>query len=641
MKKRFLHSMALCLSTAFVLSAVSACGGGGSQPAGNQPASGQASADPASSAPESGAGDTVENTSASGQQDSGGGDAGSTPRNETLYLAGMFWSKPNDFNPLSSNSNLNYIEQRAASGEVLYETLFMYNDMDNKLYPLLGTSYEWNSDRTEITVTLNPDAKWSDGTPLTADDVAYTFDSHMKYNTTQGAYFNAYIEKIDVKDEHTCVIIAKKNESGQAVNPLIVEEYLPRVYVMQKDYLKKVEERNGEDPEKVKTDRMEDMVTTAPYSVFYESDQKLVVQRNDDYWGQADSMWGALPAPKYISSLTYKDNAAMQVALEAGEADVCDLYIPNIQSLWEDKGLPISTYIDEAPYGISTQMPALFFNMERKGLDDVNVRKAIAWAIDYDQILSNAMTNQAPSFRDIPRSLMNPTDAEQALVDNAALKDVQFEGNDIEGANKLLDDAGIVDSDGDGIRELDGEKLSFTVQCPNGWSDWSAAIEIVAAAGKEIGIEISTYYPEKTVHVNDYATGNFDMAMAYTPSSGISCPWSRAVAILSNRYNDLEMNMNGNFGHYSNPAVEEILDQIPYETDTAQLKEMYTELSRIYLEDVPSVSLMYRPNYWCAMSESVWTGYPTEGDDTLIPPNLCMYGYGVAALYNLTLVGGQ
>ena len=86
MKKRFLHSMALCLSTAFVLSAVSACGGGGSQPAGNQPASGQASADPASSAPESGAGDTVENTSASGQQDSGGGgDAGSTPRHETVY----------------------------------------------------------------------------------------------------------------------------------------------------------------------------------------------------------------------------------------------------------------------------------------------------------------------------------------------------------------------------------------------------------------------------------------------------------------------------------------------------------------------------------------------------------------------------
>lgn len=637
MKKRFLRSAAFCLSIIFVLSTLAACGGGGGTPA----ATGQTEGKDTPAATEAAKDTPAETTAPEAAQTEGGdasADAGSTPREETLYLAGMFWSKPNDFNPLSSNSNLNYIEQRSASGEVLYETLFMYNSMNNQLYPLLGTSYEWNDDRTEITVTLNPDAKWSDGTPVTAEDVAYTFDAHMKYNTTQGAYFSAYIDKIEAKDDATCVIIAKKNENGKAVNPLLLEEYLPRVYIMQKAYLQKVEERNGEDPEKMKTDRMEDMVTTAPYNVYYESDQKLVLKRNDNYWGQAASMWGKLPAPTYITSITYKDNAAMQVALEAGEADVADLYIPNIQTLWEDKGLPISTYIDDAPYGISTQMPALFFNTERKGLDNVAVRKAIAIAIDYDQILSNAMTNQAPSFRDVPRSLMNPMAAEQAMVDNAALKDVQFTGNDIAGANKLLDDAGIVDSDGDGFRELDGEKLSYKVQCPNGWSDWSAAIEIVAAAGKQIGIEIQTYYPEKTVHVNDYATGNFDMAMAYTPSAGISCPWARAVAIMSNRYNDLEMNMSGNYGHYSNPAAEEILNKIPYESDAAKLKEMYTELSRIYLEDVPSVSLMYRPNSWCAMNESVWTGYPTEGDGTEIPPDLCMYGYGSAALYNLTLV---
>lgn len=637
MKKRFLRYVALGMALIFVCSTLAACGGGGGSK------STQAPMDTGKETPAATEGaDQTDTTQAEQPQDTeapdSASDAGSTPRDETLYLAGMFWSKPNDFNPLSSNSNLNYIEQRSASGEVLYETLFMYNSMNNQLYPLLGTSYEWNGDRTEITVTLNPDARWSDGTSVTAQDVAYTFDTHMKYNTTQGAYFNAYIEKIEAKDDLTCVIAAKKNENGQAVNPLLLEEYLPRVYVMQKAYLQKVEERNGEDPEKMKTDRMEDMVTTAPYNVYYESDQKLVLKRNDNYWGQAASMWGKLPAPTYISSIVYKDNAAMQVALEAGEADVADLYIPNIQTLWEDKGLPISTYIDEAPYGISTQMPALFFNTERKGLDNVSVRKAIAIAIDYDQILSNAMTNQAPSFRDKPRSLMNPMDAEQAMVDNEALKDVQFAGNDIEGANKLLDDAGIVDSDGDGIRELDGEKLSYKVQCPNGWSDWSAAIEIVAAAGKSIGIEIQTYYPEKTVHVNDYATGNFDMAMAYTPSAGISCPWARAVAIMSNRYNDLEMNMSGNYGHYSNDQAEEILNQIPYESDPGKLKEMYTELSRIYLEEVPSVSLMYRPNSWCAMNESVWTGYPTEGDGTDIPPELCMYGYGSAALYNLTLV---
>ena len=77
-------------------------------------------------------------------------------------------------------------------------------------------------------------------------------------------------------------------------------------------------------------------------------------------------------------------------------------------------------------------------------------------AVDYDTIIANAMTNQSATFAQVPRSLMNPTDGEQSLYDHDAVKDLQFAGKDIEGANALLDEAGIVDSDGDGIREYNG-----------------------------------------------------------------------------------------------------------------------------------------------------------------------------------------
>ena len=59
------------------------------------------------------------------------------------------------------------------------------------------------------------------------------------------------------------------------------------------------------------------------------------------------------------------------------------------------------------------------------------------------------MTNQSATFTQVPRSLMNPTPGEQALYDHDAVKDLQFAGKDIAGANKLLDEAGIVDTDGD------------------------------------------------------------------------------------------------------------------------------------------------------------------------------------------------
>lgn len=590
-------------------------------------------------------GDSSKSTSAAGENQVSEGQAGTTassegttPRNETPYFAGQQWGTVNDWNPLSSNSNnAMAITQWNTSRILVYETLFMYNSLDGKLYPLLATDYGWNDDQTEMTVHLNPDAKWSDGTQVTAEDVAYTWEAHVKYGSSIGNDYSAYIESILPQDDATVVIKAKLDEDGKAVNPLKVVEYLPKVYVMQKAYLQTVEERNNSDADTVKTDQMQDFVSSGPYTRYYDDDQKVVLVRNDDYWGQADSMWGKLPAPKYIAHTIYKDNSAGQIALSQGEVDVAQMFITDVQKLWEEDGLPITTYIDEAPYGIGTTMPTCWFNVEKPGLDQVAVRKAIAMAVDFDQVISSAMSNQSASFEDVPRSVMNATDAEQALVDQSRLADLQF-GNDPEGANQLLDEAGIVDTDGDGIREYNGENLSFTAECPDGWTDWMAALEIVAAAGKEIGIDIQTYYPDTTTYTDDYSTGNFDIMMQSPNGSGISNPWGRCMQFLSSTYADMSVNLSGNWGRYRNNEADEILAKIPFETDQAQLKEYYTRLSEIYLTDVPSFSMMYRPEQFYIVNESVWTGYPMQDDGSNIPPLVCTDGYGVAALYNLKLV---
>ena len=563
--------------------------------------------------------------------------AGSTPRNETLYFAGQQWGTINDWNPMSANSNnAMAIAQSDISRVLIYETLFMYNMIDGSMHGLLATDYEWNEDQTELTVHMNPDAKWNDGTALTAEDVAYTFDTHVKYSSATGVDYANYIDSVEAVDEGTVVFHAKCDDAGVSINPLKVLEYLPKVYVMQKAYLQTVEERNGSDAEAMKLDKMEDLVTSGPYKPYYDDDQKVVFIRDDNYWGQAESMWGKLPVPKYIAHTIYADNNAGQVALAAGEVDVCQQFITDVQKLWEEQELPIMTYMDEAPYGLCTTIPTLWFNITKPGLDQVEVRKAIAMATDYDQIIASAMSNQSPTFAQVPRSIMNPTEGEQKLIDKDALADLQFNGKDIAGANALLDEAGIVDTDGDGIRDIDGVNLSYKAECPTGWTDWNASLEIVAAAGKEIGIDISTYFPDTNTFYNDMTTFNFDIVMNGTNGASVSNPWGRAMQLLSSSYNDLEINWSGNWGHYENARADELLALIPHETDEAVLKEYYTELSQIYLTDVPSVSLMYRPQLFYAVNETVWTNYPEEGDD--IPPTDCTDGYGVAALYELQLV---
>lgn len=572
--------------------------------------------------------------------------AAALPRSETLYFNGQQWNAVVCWNPYSSNcNNAMALAQQDNARVIMFETPYLYNMMDGKQYPLLADGdYTWNDAQTEITFKIKSAAKWSDGTPVTAEDVAYTWASHVKYNTQFGAANKDYIETIEAVDPSTVLVKAKLDADGAAVNPLLVQAYLSSNYVIQKAWTETLEARTGGDATAFMGDVAEDAVYSGPYHKFFADDSKVVYVRDDNYWGQDASMFGKLPAPKYLAHTIFKDNAAGSVALAQGEVDVSQQFNSNIQVLWLNYGLPVSTYLPEAPYGIGASLPTAFFNKASYGLDQIAVRKAIAIAVDYDTIISNAMTNQSATFTQVPRSLMNPTPGEQALYDHAAVADLQWAGNDIEGAKMLLDEASIVDTDGDGWREFEGQKLSYIATCPNGWSDWQAAIEVVAAAGQKIGIDITTNYPDwsvyQTVVTNWPLAEGYDIFMMWSDGAGPTQPWGRIRHLLSSEFAETTNNWNGNWGAYINPAADELIKAIPTMTDDAEIKAAYTELVKMYLTDIPSFTLMYRPQSFHAVNESVWTGFPHEGDGTNppVPPLDLTDGWSIAGLYNLELV---
>ncbi len=566
------------------------------------------------------------------------------PRTESLYFAGQQWGAVNGWNPLSDDMNNAMAITQAAGGSrtPMFETLYMYNMLDGSIKPLIADGDPvWSADKTSVTVKIKPAAKWSDGTKISAQDVAYTFAAGVKYGNAQGTGFSPYIAKVEARDASTVVVSAKLTAEGKPVNPLQLSVYLVQTYVLQKAWLQKLEARTTADT--IKKDPGDDVVWSGPYTKYFADDQKVVLIRDDNYWGKDSSMWGKLPIPKYLVHTIYADNAAGQVAFAAGEVDVCQQFIANIQDLWTKDGLPISTYLDEPPYGICVNMPTAWYNMSSYGLDQVSVRKAIALAVDYDAINKNAMTGQSPTFQQVPRSLMNPTAGEQAMYDHKAIaaQKLQWAGNDIDGAKALLDKAGIIDTDGDGWREYKGKKLSYKACCPNGWTDWQAAMEIVAAAGKKIGIDIVTEFPEWSVYqtvVTAAQQSDYDIFMMWTDSATPAMPWGRVRMIMSSEFNGVEGNWSGNWGHYSNPRIDELIKLIPLEGDKAKLTKYYTEAVEIYLKDVPSFSLMYRPDKFHAVNESVWTNFPSAEDGRNIPPMDCTDGYSIAALFDLKLV---
>lgn len=565
-----------------------------------------------------------------------GSDLGALPREETLYYNGQQWGTPIANNPFSPNPNNSMVVVQDENGRTLvFETLYMFNQTNGSAYPLLADGdidgYTFNDDQTEMTVKIKSAAKWSDGTAVTAADVKATFETHIFVGSSKGTNYSPYFSEIEAVDDTTVVFKAAPENH----NPKKMLEVLTQVYILQKDFIDTKLEEHGDDYEAFKNDSWFDgFVYSGPYTPALLSSQKVVLQRDENYWGQDESMWGELPAPKYIVHNIFKDNDSGRVAFTQGQVDVSQQFMDSVPDMWNVDGLPVTTYLDEPLCYQSAAIPSIYFNTTKGALSVKEVRNAIAYAIDYDQINSSAMSDYSPTFEDAPRSLAVPLESEEKFIDFDALADLQWEGRDYDRANKVLDDAGIVDSDGDGIREYEGENIVITAMCPKGWSDWEASLEVVAAAGSNIGLDISTSFVDATVHIESLQTGDFDIIMYSMNSTNISAPWGRAYSVFYTADPEADR-VYWAFHRLKNDDINAKIDAAALETDEAKLKEYYTDISKFMLDETPVVQLMYRPSMFHTINESVWTGFPEDGDGTDIPPTVCSDGYGIAALYNI------
>ena len=124
------------------------------------------------------------------------------PRAETLYFNGLQWGPVVGWNPYSnSNNNAMAIAQQDNARVTMFETPYVYNMLDGKVYPLLADGpWSWNRNGTALTFRINKAARWSDGSPVTAADVVYTWATNVKYNTAAGGSYQDYIAAITALD---------------------------------------------------------------------------------------------------------------------------------------------------------------------------------------------------------------------------------------------------------------------------------------------------------------------------------------------------------------------------------------------------------------------------------------------------------
>jgi peptide/nickel transport system substrate-binding protein len=514
------------------------------------------------------------------------------PRDQTVVVSND-WGPAYPWNPLTSQST-------AWGMDMMYPILYMYCPYTSEWIPYLAKSYEW-VDKYTLKVKIRDEAKWDDGQAITADDVKYSLELGKKYSVAQYTPLWTYIQSIQVVDSKTVAFYANQS----SLNYFQMLTILWSTLILPKHRWEAIEAQYNYSS-KITTDFLDDdpiqIVGGGPYKLIYSDVNGFYYERVDDWWGK-DTF--GLPNPKYIFHRSYTDNNAFAIAYEAGECDLGTHMLSAIWDLWQKKGLARGTYYSASPYFVGGASVNLYMNYLKHGLDNVDVRRAIAYALPIADMISGPYNNY--SIPAVPVPIIHTTSA--ATFINQSLVDQYGWEYNITKANKILDDAGITKGD-DGIRKLsDGTRLSFTIQVPSGWTDWMAICDLISTSLGKIGIQLNEEFPDfMGVWWPRLTNKEIDMCLGWSGESpGFDHPWNSFRTMMDARLSFPA----GDWDNYNNTVPEALIDSIPTETDVNVLKSTYSKLEEIWLKDVVAVPLFYGA-IWYEYSEDYWVGWPTK-----------------------------
>jgi peptide/nickel transport system substrate-binding protein len=562
-------------------------------------------------------------------------------RSETLYLSGSQWGAPSTFNPLiepwmvawPANDRFN----------LMYEPLTAYNSLTGATEPILATLISYDTEK--VVIDIQPEAKWSDGTPVTSTDVKFIYELGKRFPQATTAYIGEFVSEIKVDTinniERVSFMVNKKERN----NPLAILDQLQAVRIVPAHVFEKYLEENSnnfDEVRKIKCDK--DPVVSGPYTLSHYNNERIVLQRRDDYWGNKVLHDGQLPVPKYIIHPIYKGNDNFAMNLQRGDLDASMNYIPRIN---EKKKDGVSTWYDAPPYFVPGSMHFLYLNNTKAPLNDKKFRRAIAAAIDYSEINRFAISNY---MREMKPGLIMPDGLEKKYYDADEVAKNSVPLGDKEYAKKLLAEAGYkAVFEKDELKQSigpNGEAIpTMLIRFPAGWSDWEAIVDVVVKHLRSVGIDVRKGSVDGSQYWPALPSGNFDIIMRKPPVAvTASLPWSRFNAVMSSR-NWVPVgdgnSMNENEGRYNNPKapdynkrVDQLLDLIPLLSKEEEIKAAYIELNNIFLQDQPVIPVCHLPEEYYQFSTKAWTGWPTE-KNPFAPPQLPWVGSGINTLWKL------
>lgn len=365
----------------------------------------------------------------------------------------------------------------------VYDTLLAATTADGDLEPLLAQSWEANDDNTQFTFDLDPDAVFSDGSPVEAKDVVWSFE-RLKNLQGDPSYFMAGVKTVTAKDKETVVVTTDSPNS--AFFNVVTAGYTG---IINSDVAAENGATSDEDAATTDTSEqwfLENSAGAGQYVLdSYEEGSQLVLTANENYWGEDK------PNFEKVVIKDVADSATQLQQLQQGDIDVAmQLSFDNLDQIESDSAITsqvVSTY-NYVYLGISPGAPDA-----PAALKDERVRQALRESIDYDAVIDATVAGQGSKQAS---AIPNGFEGSDGL---------ELPEYDPDDAKKLLAEAGASDL------SLEATYPTFTIY----GVDFSTMFQAIQQSMKEVGIDLTLNPVDYTTWSTPFAAGELPLTAVY------------------------------------------------------------------------------------------------------------------------------
>jgi len=463
--------------------------------------------------------------------------------------------------------------------------------------PWLAESWDFSSDRLQLTFHLRPNAMWSDGVPVTCDDVRFTYEAQLNEPLAwPGVFVKQKIEGVDCPDEHTAVFRFREAYPDQILDAND-NAIVPAAY------------RNVPFEEWSSTAWEDRIVTCGPYRLeAVRPGQEAVLERDPTWWGDPGSHLDRLVLriypeatgafPRFMEGEV--DLLTRVPPLRAGEVDDRDdlklLELPSLSYTFLGWNLlhPRAYLDDREARGCRESRDCRddvddIVRLQRERphpvLSDPAVRRAIGLAVDRQDLVEGLWAGHA---------LVGTSPVVSALWAHDPATALPF---DPARAARLLDERGWSDVDGDGVRERDGVDLELGVIVNSENTIRRDALDRVAAGLLRMGVRLVPEPLPRSEFVARARDKNFDVVL--------SGWWAGTrVQPQNHLHTRAAINRGNNLVSWSTPASDELLDAAAAATDRNEAMPLWEEWQAIFREAQP-LTILYEERRLLGMRDRI------------------------------------